>query len=490
MKRACLQAGSVHLPLRIAALALLCAGAIACSSKASPPAEKERPSASAAPASAVAPAPRASASAAPGPSVPTLAPEKFAPGGKQPEKVFAVEGAIMVVDGFRVGRVVDDGVEWIKKTVPAEHAGYGPNMVDGVVGRWPDSIGALYSNTNGRAPSPTYFPLTGVGNAHTVAAGGGWGDILGVARVGESTLLASNSPGDGVELMTVRGTVVRRPMTPEQAGCKPGELRESYGTPPPAITPAVVAATRAGTLVSIGRLCEKRAPAAEIWDKSGKSRIVDLGRFWKKVGYRAQLLPGDGDELWAFSDAFHHVLHYRDGQFEAVPDLLRPIQNVFVSPRGQLHAYDGRTIHRLEGSKWIAVAHLAEPLAVKNMALDDQGTFWVHDTGVSRLRPAPSVEVPEGCATPFVYLYDVSYDNGPTYTYPTTRKALSTFADVGALGLVEFGSYPKRLGVTVATMAQGEAVVAHVRQTMKDEDPVLVCYAPDSPRKIDMDAKN
>jgi hypothetical protein len=32
--------------------------------------------------------------------------------------VFAVDGALMVVDGQRVGRIVGDGIEWLAKAIP------------------------------------------------------------------------------------------------------------------------------------------------------------------------------------------------------------------------------------------------------------------------------------------------------------------------------------------------------------------------------------
>jgi hypothetical protein len=335
------------------------------------------------------------------------------------------------------------------------------------------------------------MPLTGIGERYVVAQGGGLGYINGVARLGESTIAAGYTLSDGVTLKTVRGTVSRKPQTPEQAGCKEGEVwKPGEDFVASAISPSVIESTPEGTLVSLGRLCDKRGPAAEVWDKSGKSRIIDLSRFWKKMSSFPKLMKGSGDELWAFSSVWSHVLHYRNGEFEAVPDLERPMQNVFVSPRGQLHASDGQTIHRYDGSKWIPIAHFEAPERFINMVMDDKETIWVSNGAVQRLRPAPSVAVPEGCATPFVYLYQGSSKNGDNFTYPATRKALSTFAEVSAIGLVEFeDEYERHLGITVSSKAQGEAVVAHLKETMKDEDPRLFCFEPKKKvRKIDMRA--
>jgi hypothetical protein len=477
-----------------AALCLLAASAMACGNKPTPtPMPDKEPLAPSALPSTVTAAPSASAAAAEAPAIPVLALEKFAPAGVHPDTLYAVEGALMVVEDFRVGRVVDESIEWIGK-IPSGDVGFGPNRIDSVRGRWPDSIGVLYSTINGRAPQPTYLPLTGVGLQYTASPGGGPGRIDGVARLGESTVVAGYMPyGEGIEFKTVRGTVVRKPQMPEQAGCKKGEITWYEGWPKaPAISPSVVESSPEGTLMSIGRLCEKRGPAAEVWDKTGKSRIVDLSRWWKKVSYSPKLLKGDGDKLWAFSDSWTPILHYQNGEFDVVPDIGRPIQNVFVSPRGQLHANDGRRLHRYEGGKWIPIGQLAVPARFTNMAIDDKEALWVSSPGVHRLRPTPGeAAVPESCATPFVYLYDVSSDNDKKYTYPSTRKALSTFADVAAIGLVEFDDgYQKRLGITVTSKAQGEAVIAHLKETMKEEAPRLFCFErPKYARSIDMNAK-
>lgn len=91
----------------------------------------------------------------------------------------------------------------------------------------------------------------------------------------------------------------------------------------------------------------------------------------------------------------------------------------------------------------------------------------------------------EGCTTPFVYLYQVSEKNDRKFTFPSTRKALASFAEVEQLTLVEFheaGGW--RLGLKTASKEQAEAVVAHLRSTMKDEKPELRCYEPRNPRVI------
>src|SRR4051794_25353026 len=105
-------------------------------------------------------APSASASAGPARAIPTLVEEELAPQGVHPSAVYAVEGALLVVDGLRVGRIVGDGIEWLPKTIPTPpNNGLGPIFVTGMVGRWPDSIGVVYQRVHARMPMPAYFPL-------------------------------------------------------------------------------------------------------------------------------------------------------------------------------------------------------------------------------------------------------------------------------------------------------------------------------------------
>jgi hypothetical protein len=469
---------------RAAALCLLAASATACGNKATPTPDKEPPPPNAQPSAAIV-APTANAAKEEPPVIPMLTHEKFEPASGA--HVYAVEGAIMVAEGVRLGRIVDEKVEWLPKKLP-ESAFGSPNTIDSVHGRWPDSIGVVFSNTNGRASQPAYYPMTGAGMEYVSTPGSGLGQIYGVARLGATTLVGARTHG-GVEFAAVRGVVARKPQTPEQAGCKAGEVSE-FNPSPIGVTPTGIESTPDGSLVSIGTLCEKRGVAAEVWDKNGKSRIIDLSRWWKKLNYKVTLLKGDGDELWAYSDRWAPVLHYRDGEFEAVPTLEWPIQAVFVSTRGVLHANDGTMLFRYEGGKWTPIGQLAKPDSISTIAMDEKGTIWVG--GVYRLRPGPGAGgAREACKTHFVHLYEVSWKNDNKFTYPATRKALSTFSEVADLGLVEFGErYDRRLGITVKSRTQGEAVMTHLKETMKDEAPMLTCFEPGkNARKIDMNAK-
>jgi hypothetical protein len=400
----------------------------------------------------------------------------------------------MVVEGLRIGRIVDDQIEWLDKTVPDLGPAVGGSRIYSVQGRWPDAVDVLYASNQGRAPMPSYHALTGKGTGFTFQPGGGAGSITGLARVGESLLLAGYSGENGDQFVPVRGpAIVRARQSPAQAGCKEGEVyKDQYRPPPSAISPGSFGGTRAGTVMSYGSLCEKRGPAMEVWDKTtGKSHLVDLGGFAKNMGYRVEFLRAPGeDEVWVFSEAGNVILHYVNDKFEALPTLERPLTDAFVSQTGELYASDGWTIQRFEDGKWTLVARMPWLYKHSSLAVDKDNKFWVSAAGsVYKLKEGPKVAYHEGCATPFVFLYDVSSDNAKDFTFPSTRKALSTFPGVAEISLMEFYEGGRRLGVKVPSKEQGEAVIAHLKASMKDERPALLCYDPKLPRKIEMKAK-
>ncbi|HMY15108.1 MAG TPA: hypothetical protein PKA58_02205, partial [Polyangium sp.] len=82
--------------------------------------------------------------------------------------------------------------------------------------------------------------------------------------------------------------------------------------------------------------------------------------------------------------------------------------------------------------------------------------------------------------------YEVSWKNENKYTFPSTRKALASFPDVAKIKLVEYRDWGRKLGVQVESEEQGEAVIKHIKENMKDEFPELVCLVPASPRFIDI----
>ncbi|MDI3283892.1 hypothetical protein [Polyangium sp. 15x6] len=471
---------------RIISLAALSALALSCS-KSTPTPEKEATSTpSAAPI-----APSASAVSTerepPKKTIPTLVPEPFEATRMLSVDLFAVEGALLVTEGLRVGRIVEERVEWIG-SIPDGNESLGGNRISSVHGYWPDGVDVLYTTNNGRALMPTLFPLTGKGVERRFGPGGGLGWINGTTRLGKTTLVAGYDGEGGHRIETVRGpTWVLKPLDAEKGGCKEDEVRKAWGNDAAlALPPRAIAGTEAGTLVTLGNLCEReKTPAAEVWDEPGKSRIVELGSMVKDLGYFPKILRGKGDDLWVESTP---VLHYNGGKFEALPGLDKPIRDLFVSPSGKLHGIAGRSIVRYDEGKWTTIANFPQPMRFSTIAMDEKETIWVSYSGVSRLRETESAEAADDCKTPFVYLYEVSWKNDAKYAYPTTAKALSTFPAVADLGLVEYYEDGRRLGVTVKSKEQAEAVIAHVKANMKDEHPELICYAPRSPRVIEIKA--
>jgi hypothetical protein len=474
-------------PLPIALIFL-----VACSAgcKDPPPVKKDPPPAAVPVVDSAAP-PSPSASAAPADTIPSLVAEKFAPAGTDPSAVFPVEGGLAVTEKNRVGLVTGEAITWVGN-VPKETPGLGESIITSVVGRAPDLVAAVYTSSQGRAPQPTYQLLTGKKEAITAAPGGGWGNVRGPARVGETVFVATEDNASGTLITPIHGPrLVRHLITSAEAGCKPDEL-VGFG-PQPALVPAAFESTPAGSMISVGTLCSKRGEAAEVWDPDGKTRIVDLGQWWKRWSFRTWLLKGEGDELWAARDGWNDVvLRYKDGAFSPLPPLERRIVAAFVSPRGQLHVSDGKTVYRFDGAAWTPAFALPAEAGGASVVMDEKDTLWASSgSRVYRLHPGPAVAKPGECATPFVYLYAASYKNGKDYTYPTTRKALAGFPEASSLGFVEFGAtYDRGVGVTVKSRAQGKALIAHLATAMKDEDPRFYCHAPNQDvRQIPLDAK-
>jgi len=402
-------------------------------------------------------------------------------GGKPEDSfssLFGIDGALMVTDGRKVGRLDGDHVEWIGK-IPSTGDGVveGQQTVNEVHGVWPDRVDAFTSNT-GRAHFPAFYPIKGGGAATSIGVAGQNGMIHGIAYTAESTLLAYSKDHEEY-LLSVRGAKHFYPRKGgKDAGC---EVDVTI-----AVRPVSFIATRGGQVVSVGKLCGKQL-VAEVWDAPAKSsRIVEIPRT-ADVAYGYALLRGAGArELWFFAGKSDHVLHYEDGTFTPTAALGATIQSVFVSQEGQLHAFDGQVIHRLEEKRWVPLFKFLWPAEFYRFAAQGD-TIWC---GASRLVPDASSELTEGCADPFVDLYKVSDSATASFNFPSTRKALSSFAEVDQLRLVEFhGGNMRRLGVIARSKAQAEALAAHVKATMKDEKPRLMCFKPESARVIEITKK-
>lgn len=125
------------------------------------------------------------------------------------------------------------------------------------------------------------------------------------------------------------------------------------------------------------------------------------------------------------------------------------------------------------------------PPPAATAAPDSSAPAPAPDTSASATPPAPDAlpasfpPFTEGCDTPFVDIFEVSKSAPATFTFPSTQKALATFASRDALHLVEFLHQGKRrLGAKVPSAEVGKALVEHIEKTMKDEKPRLVCFSP------------
>lgn len=411
------------------------------------------------------------------------------------DDLYPIENAVIVSAKYRLGRITDDEgtVEWLGR-VPDGNPAIGPTRILGVYGVAPKDVDVRYQWNNGRAPEPTYFPLSGKGHSVITGEGGMYGYISGIARVRDTTILGTYGRETGHVLRTVRGPkLVRKLTTAKEAGCTAAELGPQIDEQAPkAIGPNDLAGNDKGELFSVGELCEKRGPAVERWDAEGKATILPIP--WKKERVRfARFLRGKGDKLWLFGTGELPLLEYRDGAFVALsaafPDAsAKP----FVSLEGELYAYTDEGVFRLDETKtaFVPVAKLQYPKSI--LALTKAGdTFWVNSRGrVGKLVPAASVDRRDDCPTPFVDLYRVSDNSDAKFTFPTTQKALASFPERDAIALVDSEvEGVRRLGVVVTSNAQGEALIAHLATTMKDEHPTLMCYQPKNPRVIPPPAK-
>jgi hypothetical protein len=308
--------------------------------------------------------------------------------------------------------------------------------------------------------------------------------VLGVVRIGESTLVAGYSNEYSFRFVHVNGPPLAR-VPQGGAACKRGHKPWAVAEHA-ALLPRIAESTRAGTLVALGRHCDKEM-SAEIWDASGKSRIVPIP--WKDFPFPVWLLKGGADDLYAGGDPFQLAFRVRGTSVEVIPDLARPMDQPFVSAAGHLHVVDGDTIYRFDGA-WAPLAQIVGP-KLATLAMDGDVLWGLDGEGaLYRAKPGPDVPFDDTCRTPFVHLYKAYYNNASNYGYPTTKKALASFPEPLELLEVEY-VHPQRgwgrdrhLVVKVKSRAQADAVIAHVKATMKDEDPRYFCFDPKTYRKL------
>ncbi len=421
--------------------------------------------------------------------VPVVAPEPFArvPGGRQ-SQVQPIEGALLVWEPQHAGRITPEGIAWLPATIPpTSSATYSIHLLGG---RWPDRVGALLSSDS-EGGDLQYFLLAG--GAPFVFSGSSLAAFIGLAQVGETTLLAHyDSARGGLQISTIAGpALLRRPTPAEQLGCT-REGRGVYEQPiqTSAVSSRFFGSTRGGTVFLIGNLCSTSAPAAEVWDKEGKSRLVDLTP-WVQLKvpdspYSPRLFPGKNDEMWLLQDHGAPFVHYLDGIFSAIPLPAPTIRGAFVSAEGLLHAHDAQTLYRHEKGSWQPIARF-NWVTFASLAAFEGGTLWGGVDGeVVSFRESPSLAFSEGCRTPFVHTSDILYHGDHEFmNYEAVGESLFGFEGASSLKLLRFHELGlDRLGFAVSSRAQGEAIVEHIKKQRPDSEPRLLCFAPQKATEV------
>ncbi len=211
--------------------------------------------------------------------------------------------------------------------------------------------------------------------------------------------------------------------------------------------------------------------------------------------FRSIAVPdaGEVEGLWATPDGAAFLITYNRTQ-KGAPTLLVRIETDgtvtrFIAPRGRrfrgLWASDKDTAYTAWDDDYGEASVLfstkpdvisgAPPASFSEEAPASSGS----DAPPPEMASLPMPAYTDGCRTPFVFLYDVSPKAPPNFDFPTTRKAISTFANLSEIKLVEFVyEKKKKLGAVVPSAEVGRALMTQVVRNMKDENPELSCYEP------------
>lgn len=389
-------------------------------------------------------------------------------------RAFDVRGELMLSDDYRVFHVgANDKLEPAGE-VTKEFPISGPTRIFDLDGTYPDALDACFASINPRAPMPYCGIVNGKGSGEMFGAGGGMGYAEGFAYRDQSVVVFGADAMGGPRIVTVRGPTLKLELSGRtKVGC-PGVKAQWGDYWEPAVYSYDFDSGKDGTIYSVGDLCEEGTHALEIWPREGPTRIVKI-KGWA-VKSSSQVLPGN--DVWLRSNEPNDpILVLRGDTTEPLPKLAR-VLDAFVAPDGTLYASDGSAIHHWEGGAWKVAATLEWPLDFDDLLLHD-GAFWGSIEGtLFKLEPHASQPVGEGCSAHFVHVFDIKRSVEPGYSFPSTRKALGTFDKKAGLKLVEVREGGRRLGVPVPDRATGEALVAHIKATMKDESPRLLCYEP------------
>lgn len=315
--------------------------------------------------------------------------------------------------------------------------------------------------------------------------------------------------GSALGVLTSYGTLGKPPT--QAAPLDAGRCKES----PAEIVPEALDALPGGEAFIVGKHCGDGAYAVERWaDEPGASVIEELpdapkaakrAFFSAAARDKAYAVLSTGDKVYAArwdGQAFRKVELQAEGDVRAVWTAADGTLFFVLQLRSSTPKQAKAELLRLTtGGELRRSAHFSASPSAKVWASDAEtayvssyGSILSTRSGLVLVKPAekakeqapasppPSSGLPpfaEGCASPFVFLYDISAKSPPGYDFPSTRKALSTFTRIADISLIEFVHASKRrLGVLVPSAEVGRDVIAHVKANMKDEHPELVCLAP------------
>lgn len=436
-------------------------------------------------ASATLPAPSSSATDARQPPATYALTPRHAEQLREGIEVYQGENTVFIGMGARLGKLSEDGFEWLRY-IPKD-SGFGPNEITGAGGRYPDLYYVTYQSPIARAPTPTFLPLP-KGAPSVFSPGGGAGFMLGVARLQDTLLVAGYSNTVGRILVSAGGKpLVRKQKLPQDAGCKGDELTPaSSGAGRHAVETNALGATPHGTLVSLGVLCNKRNPTLEVWEVGqSESKFVDVP--WRGDVNYTQAFPATDDALWFVDTKGKRILRYDSGKLSDVP-APKDIRSA-IAENGVLYLLGRSAIYALTSSPSATPVPIVElPWPTRLQGLAHLGkTFWVAKEGhLYELTPSEPTRIDAGCKHPFVYLYSVTADAPKTYSFPKTRGVLRKFEAPEAIKLQEFEAAGRNVGIAVADRATAERLMEYLRKSMPKEEPELICYSPPDPREVDL----
>jgi hypothetical protein len=417
--------------------------------------------------------------------LPLLFAETFLPAVKdRPYTLSAVDNAVVVQQEQRVGRLHDGKVEWLPQKIPTIK-GIDKQKGLAIHGHWPEALDVALSSGDGG--DLAFAPLTGEGTTlvrrtklHSLFLySHPHPFFVGVGQVGATSLVVSHDPGgEGTLFHTFRGpTLFFQPTSRDDEHCLAMVNAEDSSTFRTAISPGAFGSTRAGTAMLVGNHCDNRQIGAEVWDRSGKSRIVYFP--WKNpFGHALRLLPGAGDdELWIVTRDGDQLVHYKDGEFspfDLPPGSLYPM----LSPDRQLVVSVAQVAHRKEGDEWQPLARFFWPLDRENHAFDGKGFWGLVDGAIVRYREGPALDFHPGCPTPFVYTDFMDRSQWDSYYSRRVKGAMTAARHPLDLKPVEFReSGVEHFGFVGRNEEQARALLAHLEK-LSHRTPRLLCYAP------------